>query len=142
VDRETAEFNSQIEKITNSARQMSLSNEGITVSVTFAFEQKSLPEKENAKQSMLIEDKIHIPPRKHLVGTLRKERKPQGPHNTQPKYPVPMLSIGQSFLVPPSLLPPGGQESVRVAAYRLGGRYGMKTTTRNVKGGVRVWRIA
>ena len=60
---------------------------------------------------------------------------------THRRYPVAEMKVGQSFFVPTEMLPPKGQDSVRVATYRQGKRYGMETLCREVVGGVRVWRI-
>ena len=70
-----------------------------------------------------IEDGIPIPGQNKVRGT---------------KYPWKELQVGQSFFVPLN----GKRAAVVQSTLNSAGKYvGMKVATRQVEGGVRVWRI-
>ena len=54
------------------------------------------------------------------------------------KYPMRLMSVGESFFVAGE---EANFESIRQSAYRWGKRHGRTFRTARVAGGVRVWRL-
>ena len=62
---------------------------------------------------------------------------PKGTHGRQCPYPLDKLNVGESFLITAD-----SREYVSAKCSRYGRQHGKKFATKQVDGGVRVWRIS